>query len=55
MGKSNYEISVIIPSHNTDPKFFKHCIDSVKNQDFGFENIELIVVFHNCDDEREKS
>ena len=54
MGKSNYEISVIIPSHNTDPKFFKHCIDSVKNQDFGFDNIELIVVFHNCDDEREK-
>ena len=54
MSNKKYEVSVIIPSHNTDPKFFKHCIDSVKAQTCGFENIELIVVFHNCDEAREK-
>ena len=46
-----YELSVIIPVHNTDPDMFTNCITSLKNQEIGFENIELVVVLHNCNAE----
>jgi len=46
-----YEISVIIPVHNTDLKLFSNCIASLKEQEIGFENIEVITVFHNCNKE----
>ncbi|MBQ6511873.1 glycosyltransferase family 2 protein [Methanobrevibacter sp.] len=38
----NYKISVIIPCYNAESTL-KRCIDSVINQTFGFENIELIL------------
>ena len=38
----NYKISVIIPCYNAESTL-KRCIDSVINQSFGFENIELIL------------
>ena len=38
----NYKISVIIPCYNAESTL-KLCIDSVINQSFGFENIELIL------------
>lgn len=37
-----YKISVIIPCYNAESTL-KRCIDSVINQTFGFENIELIL------------
>lgn len=40
-----YKISVIIPAYNAK-KTIERCIDSVINQTFGFENIELLI----CDD-----
>ena len=46
-----YEVSVIIPVHNTDLKLFANCIASLKKQEIGFDNIELIAVFHNCNKE----
>ena len=46
-----YGVSVIIPVHNTDLDMFRNCITSLKNQETGFENIELIVVLHNCNAE----
>lgn len=38
----SYEISVIIPCYNAESTL-KRCIDSVINQSFGFEKIELIL------------
>ncbi|MBE6510364.1 MAG: glycosyltransferase family 2 protein [Methanobrevibacter millerae] len=38
----NYKISVIIPCYNAESTL-NRCIDSVINQTFGFENIELIL------------
>lgn len=46
-----YEISVIIPVHNTNLEMFSNCITSLRNQEIGFENIELVVVLHNCNAE----
>jgi len=47
----NYELSVIIPLHNTDLTMFANCVKSLKNQELGFDKIELIVVMHNCNAE----
>ena len=47
---SNYEISVVTPYHNIDPKIFKNGLESVKNQTIGFENVEWVIVLHNCED-----
>ena len=38
-----FKISTIIPIYN-DEKYLKNCIESVINQSFGFENIQLILV-----------
>ena len=40
--KMVYKISVIIPCHNSQLTL-ERCIDSIINQTFGFENIELIL------------
>lgn len=44
-----YKISVITPFHNTDINMFKACVDSMLNQTIGFDNIEWIIVLHNCE------
>lgn len=48
MNGRHYEISVVIPFHNVERKLFEACFESMRAQTFGFENIELIVVVHNC-------
>ncbi|KZX14789.1 putative glycosyltransferase EpsH [Methanobrevibacter cuticularis] len=45
-----YKISVIMPVYNRE-KLVKRAVDSVINQSFGFENIELILVDDNSTDE----
>lgn len=47
MGK--YKISVIIPTYNAE-RYLNTCIDSLVNQNFGFENIEVILVDDNSND-----
>ena len=44
-----YKISVVTPFHNVDMGMFRNAYTSVKNQTIGFENIQWIVVVHNCD------
>ncbi len=43
-----YEISIVTPLHDVDIDVFKDGIESMKLQTYGFENIEWIVVIHNC-------
>ena len=50
MGKE-YQVSVVTPFHNTKIAYFKNCIKSMTEQTIGFENIEWIIVFHNCSQE----
>ena len=54
MKRKHYEISVVIPFHDVQLDVFKKGIDSIRAQTFGFENIELIVVIHNCAPEYKK-
>ncbi len=46
-------ITVIIPTYNAE-KYLINTIDSVINQTFGFENIELIIVDDNSTDGTKK-
>ena len=50
MSKNNYAISVITPFHNVDLAMFEAARDSVISQTVGFENIQWIIVLHNCED-----
>lgn len=52
MGK--YEVSVVTPFHNVDLDVFQDGIRSMKAQTYGFDNIEWIVVAHNCTPEFKK-
>ena len=45
----NYKISVVTPFHNVETSFFANTVDAMKKQTIGFENIEWIIVFHNCE------
>lgn len=47
----NITVSVIIPTHKPNIKYFLRCFDSVKNQTFGFNNIEVIIVVHNTNEQ----
>ena len=50
----HYQISVVTPVHNVDLKFFANTIKSMQNQTFGFENIEWVIVVHNCSADYQK-
>lgn len=50
MGKQ-YKATIITPFHNTDMSLFQTTYNSVKGQTIGFENIEWIIVLHNCEKE----
>ncbi len=50
----HYEVSVVTPFHNVDLDVFKTGIESMKAQTYGFENIEWVVVAHNCDPEHKE-
>lgn len=43
-----YKVSVVTPFHNVDLKVFADCCQSMVEQTIGFENIQWIVVAHNC-------
>ena len=45
-----YKISIITPFHNIDMKVFDGTIAAMKNQTYGFENIEWVIVVHNSKD-----
>ena len=47
----NMMASVIIPMHKPNIKYFLRCFDSIKNQTFGFNNIEVIIVVHNTNEQ----
>lgn len=47
-GKSETKkVSVITPCHNMDGELMKKAFLSLKEQTYGFENIEWLIVFHN--------
>ena len=50
MGRQ-YDLSVVIPLHNTDIGLFTNCVKSLKAQTIGFENVEWVIVLHNCNQE----
>lgn len=43
-----YPVSVVTPCHNVDMGLLTKCFDSLKGQTLGFENIEWVLVIHNC-------
>ena len=45
-----YSISIITPFHNIKMDVFDQTIASLKQQTFGFENIEWVIVVHNSED-----
>ena len=49
MGK--FKISVVTPYHNVDHTMFDGCVESMKSQTIGFENVEWVIVIHNCSKE----
>ena len=51
MNNRPYEISVITPVHKVRMDMFVRSFESMKDQTFGFENIEWVVVLHNCTEE----
>ncbi len=51
LNTDNIKVSVIVPTHKPNIKYFLRCFDSIKNQTFGFNNIEVIIVVHNTNDE----
>ena len=46
----NITVSIIIPTHKPNIKYFLRCFDSIKKQTFGFNNIEVIIVVHNTNE-----
>ena len=49
MTKNEYMVSVVTPFHNVDMEMFSRCAESLRKQTIGFENIQWIVVLHNCE------
>ncbi|MBQ8705884.1 MAG: GH3 auxin-responsive promoter family protein [Paludibacteraceae bacterium] len=44
-----YKVSVVTPFHNVDMGMFEKCAESMRCQTIGFENVEWIIVVHNCE------
>lgn len=49
MTRNRYKISIITPFHNVDMNYFAGCAASMRRQTIGFENVQWIVVLHNCE------
>lgn len=49
MQNKKYLVSVVTPFHNVDMKYFSKCAASMLRQTIGFENIQWIIVVHNCE------
>lgn len=52
---SKYSFSVITPFHNVDMAMFENAARHMEQQTVGFENIEWVIVCHNCDEEHLKA
>ena len=46
-----YLVSVVTPFHNAKLHLFEKCVESMKNQTIGFENIEWVIALHNSEEE----
>ena len=44
-----YKVSVVTPFHNVELGIFENAYQSMKSQTIGFENIQGIVIAHNCE------
>ena len=44
-----YKVSVVTPFHNVELGVFEKAYQSMKAQTIGFENIQWIVIAHNCE------
>lgn len=42
-----YLLSIVTPFYRVDMKLFEKCLESLKRQTYGFENLEWVVVVHN--------
>ena len=51
MSSKSYIVSVATPFHNTNLQFFAKCMDSLKRQTIGFENIQWVITVHNSEKE----
>ena len=47
---TQYKVSVITPFHNVDMAMFENCAASMRAQTIGFENVQWIIVIHNCEE-----
>jgi glycosyltransferase involved in cell wall biosynthesis len=47
---TQYKVSVVTPFHNVDMAMFEKCAASMRAQTIGFENVQWIIVIHNCDE-----
>lgn len=45
------KVSIITPFHNVPKEMFENSFKSVINQTYGLENLEYVIVIHNCSDE----
>lgn len=47
---TQYKVSVVTPFHNVDMAMFENCAASMRAQTIGFENVQWIIVIHNCEE-----
>ena len=48
-----YKVSIVTPFHDVDEKMFAECVKSMVDQKIGFNNIQWIVILHNCEADNE--
>ena len=51
MSEKQFMVSVASPFHNTNLDFFKKCMESLRVQTIGFENIQWVITVHNSEKE----
>lgn len=51
MSNKNYTVSVASPFHNTNLQFFAKCMESLRGQTIGFENMQWVITVHNSEKE----
>ena len=49
MSDARYQVSIVTPFHNVDPKLFRYAYESLQKQTLGFQSIQWIVVLHNTE------
>ena len=46
--EKKYKVSIVTPFHDVEMSMFRRAVDSMRAQTYGYEDIEWIVVLHNC-------